>query len=95
MNERQLSILQMIRNNPQLADVEPEGAPRKEFSHAGNRFMVVELMWHWELRIYDQLNDRWIPVFDEQASLLEVESPGLMEAYSKACDEADASRVQE
>lgn len=75
------------------ADVVPPDAPRKEFVHAGQRFMVIELMWHWELRWEDPADGSWRAISDEEAlEQLEARMPGLEAAYSRAVDEADAAR---
>lgn len=72
------------------AHIEPPDAPRKEFSFQGQRFMVIEMMWHWELRWWDPQNDRWVPIND--ADGLERDMPGIKKAVNTAIEQAEEAR---
>jgi len=69
------------------ADIEPPNAPRKEFDFRGHRFMVIEMMWNWELRWQDPTNGEWRVIHDIEP--LEKMLPGLEAAYSKFSDIAE------
>lgn len=56
--------------------------------------MVIEMMWHWELRWWDNKNDRW-RVVTEDAEDIEKKMPGIRQAIETAIEEAEETRTED